>query len=269
MNEPDPVVVICAMDSEATHLRDMLGDAVERPLYRWRRTCGLLGERPVEIVISGIGMAYAAAATTAALIDGRPRAVINYGCAGAHRRDINAGDVVLGEHVIHLASYVHRPDDTKHYFGFRLEGAEGGPMHVDALPADPELLGIARRAAERADLPAWPGRDQAPVIHTGSVGSADVWTQHVETILGLHDAHGTLCEEMEAAAVAQTCAMFGVPFLAVKDISNNELQDATLFEAAEDGASLLDDVVHEVGLRAALVVAEVVREMPWIAGVSR
>lgn len=267
MSENDAIVVICAMDSEAVHLREMLEDVTEEPLYRWRRSIGRLGGQRVEIVVCGIGLAYAASATTAALIDGRPRAVINYGCAGAHRPDINAGDVVLGEHVIHLASYVHRPDDTKHYFGFRLEGDKGA-VHVDSLPADPDLLDAAAGAARNADLPPWPGRDEHPTIHTGSVGSADVWTQHVETIMALHDSHRTLCEEMEAAAIAQTCAMFGVPFLAVKDISNNELQVATYFEQAEDGAGLLDDVVHEVGRRAALVVARTVRELATAPEVS-
>ena len=38
----------------------------------------------------------------------------------------------------------------------------------------------------------------------------------------LHGRHGTLCEDMEAAAIAQICARHGVPFMTVKDVSNNE-----------------------------------------------
>jgi adenosylhomocysteine nucleosidase len=252
-------VVMCAMESEAVHLRRVLDDQREEPLYRWRRTRGALRGTAVEIVVTGIGMAYAAAATSAALIDGRPRAVVNYGCAGAHREDIHAGDVVLGERVVHLASYVHRPDDTRHYFGFRIEGDEGH-VQVDALPGDPALLAAAAESAGSVDLPHWPGQTAKPAVHRGAVGSADIWTQHHDTIRAFHDTHGTLCEEMEAAAIAQICAIYGVPFLAIKDISNNELQAATSFDAAAPasgypGASLLDDVLDELGRRAALLTA--------------
>jgi len=50
-----------------------------------------------------------------------------------------------------------------------------------------------------------------------------------------------------------------VPFLAVKDISNNELRKAT--EAAPRGWPSLSDLAPELGRRAALVVEAIVREM--------
>jgi nucleoside phosphorylase len=90
-------------------------------------------------------------------------------------------------------------------------------------------------------------------------GSADIWTQHGETIQGLHGQHDSLCEEMEAAAIAQMAATFGVPFLAVKDISNNELQVVTNLD---DGGDILLHVQEEIGLRAALVVEALIAAMP-------
>jgi adenosylhomocysteine nucleosidase len=253
MNVAD-YAVICAMESEAVHLRRMLADVDEQPVGRWRRSRGRLGDARVDLVVCGIGLAYSAAATAATLLEELPRAVLNCGCAGAHRDDIHAGDVVVASTVAHLASYVHRPDDTKHYFGFRLEEAEA-VRTLDQLPTDRELVESARQAAEDLELPPWPGRIYPPTIHYGPVGSADIWTQHIETIQHLHATHSTLCEDMEAAAIAQVCALFGVPFLTIKDISNNELQAATAFDAADSGASLLDNVVDELGRRAALLTA--------------
>ncbi|HLT20474.1 MAG TPA: 5'-methylthioadenosine/S-adenosylhomocysteine nucleosidase [Thermomicrobiales bacterium] len=260
MSVADGVLVVCAMDSEAVHLREMLTDVDEQPVGRWRRSRGRLGEVPVDLVVSGIGLAYAAAATAAALMNARPRAVFNYGCAGAHRADIHAGDVVVASAVAHLASYVHKPDGTKHIFGFRLAEAEASRT-LDQLPTDRELVEHARQAAEAIDLPPWPGRDASPQIHYGPVGSADIWTQHADTIQQLHATHQTLCEDMEAAALAQICALFGVPFLAIKDISNNELQAVTVFEAAESGANLLDGVEHEIGRRAAQLTAATIARL--------
>ncbi|MEZ4520346.1 MAG: 5'-methylthioadenosine/S-adenosylhomocysteine nucleosidase [Thermomicrobiales bacterium] len=254
MSEIERILVAVAMESEAVHLRRLLADVEEEPVGRWRRSSGQLGGTAVDLLISGIGLAYSAGATTAALMDRRPSAVLNYGCAGAHRIDIHAGDVIVASTVAHLASYVHRPDGTKHLFGFRV-GEDESHRHFDQLPTDRELVERARRAASELELPRWPGRDAEPGFHYGPVGSADVWTQHVDTIGELHAAHNTLCEDMEAAAIGQICALFGVPFLTIKDISNNELQKATAFAGADSGEGLLDDVVDQVGLRAALLTA--------------
>jgi nucleoside phosphorylase len=51
---------------------------------------------------------------------------------------------------------------------------------------------------------------------------------------------------MEAAAIAQVCALHGVPFLTIKDLSNNE------FHAQTDIAGGFTDFpTEEVGKRAA------------------
>jgi len=256
MSDNAPVVVLCAMDSEAVHLRRRLSDAVEEPLHIWRRTRGRLGSLPVELIVCGIGMVNAAAATSAVCISGRPRAILNYGCSGAHRDDIDCGDVVIGERVIHFSSYYVEPDGNLRHMGFRVGFDDH--RHYDALPADPELLEIAVSAATGVELPDWPGVAHAPVVHVGGVGSADIWTQHGETIQTLHGRHNSLCEDMEAAAIAQIAATFGIPFLAVKDISNNELQVVT---DLDDGGDILLHVQNEIGLRAACVAEAVIAAM--------
>ncbi len=255
-----PVVVICAMDSEAVHLRKRLENVHEEPLKAWRRTRGTISRTPVDLVVSGIGLISAAAATTAECLDNQPVAVLNYGCAGAHRKDIDPGDVIIGDKVIHLGSYILSPDGQRHPFGFRVDNPDGR-VHVDALPADPEMLETAQRIAQGMTLPIWPNLSHEPRIWVGALGSADVWTQHPNTINKLHRRHGSLCEEMEAAAVAQICATFGVPFLAIKDISNNELQSHTEVKSGDDGSALLADVKGEIGLRASLVIERLIRNL--------
>jgi nucleoside phosphorylase len=78
------------------------------------------------------------------------------------------------------------------------------------------------------------------------VASADIWTQFHERIDNLHARHGSLCEDMEAAAIAQVCARHGVPFMTVKDISNNEFHALTDLEG---DISVLS--AEEIGRRAA------------------
>lgn len=245
-----PVAVICAMESEATHLRQRMEHPREEPFSRWRRTRGAIGATTVDLIVCGIGMVNAAATTAVLLAGALPRAVFNYGCSGAHRADIQAGDVVIGNRTVHTSSQIILPDGSSRRLLFWSD--DGARSETETLAVDPELVDLAERMATRTLLPAWPGVGHDPRVFTGAVASADVWTQHGETIIALHDEHGTLCEDMEAAAIAQICAQFGVPFLTVKDISNNELQAKTAHTAA--GAITLDDVRAQLGLRAALVV---------------
>ena len=61
---------------------------------------------------------------------------------------------------------------------------------------------------------------------------------------------------MEAAAIAQVCARHGVPFLSIKDISNNE------FHAASDlTGGFTDFPTAEVGKRAAMLTLRLVERL--------
>lgn len=55
----------------------------------------------------------------------------------------------------------------------------------------------------------------------GTIASADQWNDCPDTIRQLETATGALCEEMETAAAGETAARFGVPFGALRVISNN------------------------------------------------
>jgi len=246
------------METEAVHLRNRLTGARDEPLARWRRTRGMIGDVPVDVIVCGIGLINAAAATSALCALERPRAIFNYGCSGAHRDDIDPGDVVIASDVVHFSSLIVLPDGVRRYEGFRYF-VDHEQVLAERLAPDPTLLLTATTAAESVILPAWAGVGHPPRVLAGTIGSADIWTQHGESIRDLHTIHGSLCEEMEAAAIAQVTATWGVPFLAIKDISNNELREFTDMTIA--GSSVLAHVASEVGRRAALVVEATVRAM--------
>ena len=90
--------MVCAMDSEAVHLRRKLASVVEEPSPvpgYWRVSRGKLHGVDVRLLICNIGIANAASSTAAVLSGGwRPRYVLNYGCSGAHGAAIREGDVV-------------------------------------------------------------------------------------------------------------------------------------------------------------------------------
>jgi adenosylhomocysteine nucleosidase len=208
-----------------------------------------VGSPELALVVSGMGMVSAAAATQATISRWAPRAVLNYGCAGAHRLDLLPGDVVVGERVVAYDNYRETPTGELEYKGMHYS-ADGEQRRIDYLTCDAELITAAHRVADEiggAHEP-WPANHvwpasvahRAPRAVFGTVGSADRWNRAPASIAALVARHDTLCEDMEAAAIGLVCASHHVPFLTIKDISNNELLRAT-----RSGKSLLEEIGPE------------------------
>lgn len=256
--EANRLLVVCAMESEAVHLRNVLESTESANFHHWPGTRGRLGAFEVWMLTCGIGMVDAASATTAGIMDDEPFAVLNYGCSGAHRQDVRCGDVIIADRVINLGSFIVQPDGSRRPLNFKIYEEDGGATRdVPSLPTDADLLDRAKSVSSELSLPAWLGFEDAPAVHVGPVGSADVWTQHKESIDSMHGEHKTLCEDMEAAAIGQVCQRFGVPFLSVKDISNNELHAYTEL----GGDELLEEVEDELGKRASLVIKALIENL--------
>ncbi|GEM_PF-864827 len=254
------IAIVVAMPEEMTHLEGLLraqgaaweGTEAHGPRRFDRVTFNGL---PLVLTTSGMGMVAAGAATEAVIGRYQPRAVLNYGCTGAHREDILVGDIVVGTICI---AYDHgwlRPGGRFEYRPARLF-ADGKHRDVDAFPAGSGLLAAAESIAEggRWRRAAWPEAHwppgvphRAPRVWFGPVASADRFTQDANALRALHARHATLCEDMEAAAIAQLCLLHDVPFLTVKDISNNEFHTVSTF----GDSGTFEALENELGKRAA------------------
>lgn len=259
-----PVVVIVAMESERVHLDALLPGITRHDHGIWPTWTADVGDLPVVVIECGIGMVSAAAAAEHAITAWKPRAILNYGCTGAHSRELFPGDVVIGTDLIHQGRMRFAPDGQIIPLDvpFTVPG-EAEPR--TGLACDPALVALAREVASAVALPAWPAgyrlaaqpESREPQVRVGPVASADVWVQDPTRLDAIHERTGSLCEDMEAAAIGQVATLHGVPFLAVKDISNSEFYVASVFD---ESSSALP--VAEVGKRAALVIAETLRRMP-------
>jgi adenosylhomocysteine nucleosidase len=264
------VLVVCAVEEEARHVEALLAPgwqllATSHVIRHVRGTLKQSTRSICDIVVCGIGSIDAAMVTTLLLADPdfRPTCVLSVGCAGAHERELRPGDVVICTAMVPTGCRMQRSSGLFEHVGFRSTTQQAARAE---LLADEKLLRLARSAAAGLELPRWPGADRAPLIREGKVASSDTWVQHVPEIERLHCALATLCEEMESAAVALVCERFGAPFLAIKEIANNELLPPPPVAAIESGLgeSLRLD---QVGLRAAhlagAVVCEVASDMDW------
>jgi len=258
----DPALALLTDDDRRTLIE--LPAPTRPPLAgTWPVWSGTIGQRSVLAVLTGIGPANAAGALGALLASMPVAAVISYGCAGAHRRDLDLGDVVIADVSINHAAYDLQPDGTERYRG-NTAATGPDPMPPSETPSDPVLLAAAHRAAESWTPEPWPSTGRVPRVVTGAVASADVWTQATDRLDVLSGRHGTLCEEMEAASLGVVCQRVAIPFLAIKDISNNEYLVAT-----DLAGGMGEFPLAEVGRRAAALVVRTIRELDQAGPGSR
>lgn len=251
--------IVVAMSSERIQLDPHGAAQTTEQNGPWRVDRYDIGGKKVVTVTSGIGMANAAAGTEFLIQTERPEIVMNFGCAGAHRRDLVPGDVVIATEVINHALVQILPDGTERYMGYATE-TDGEHQHGLELRTDSALVQLAQQAAAANPPIPWP-EDlfwpasvpyRHPQVFLGPVVSADTWTQAHSRLDILHDRHGSLCEEMEAAAIGRIAGMHGIPILSIKDISNNE------YLRESDIAEFSDFPVAEVGKRAAALIAQTI-----------
>lgn len=217
----EPILYTGAMDPETLYLMQALEQPERVTLGCWKCMCGNLDGIPAVIVRTNQGVSNAAASTALAIERFSPCAVINQGTSGGHAPELHQGDIVIGARVINIGAV--RTSDRARGMGTALEYAEllgleiantepGDGQKMTVFPADPALL----QAAEQT--PWSEGR-----VVTGTIGSGDIWNNELDRIDWLHTNWGTLTEEMEAAASAQICMAYGIPFLEIRILSNTVL----------------------------------------------
>ena len=260
-----PIAVICALEDELVHLREALPPGREE--WRGNRCVWhtALGDLPIVLAVCGIGMISAAAVTESVISEYAPAAVLNFGCTGAHRSDLLPGDMVIGARTVAYDSVVQQPDGSETFFGMQYL-RRGVREKAFFLEADPGLLERASRVAatlegQHEPWPSdieWPAEipHRDPILVVGTVASADRWNRQPSSIEVLARLHGSSCEDMEAGAIAMVCASHDVPFLTVKDISNNELLRGT-----DAGADFLGLYANQLGRRASAVVLGLLRDL--------
>lgn len=194
--------IIGAMAQEVELLASLLEDRQTRGHVGSTFHSGRLHGIEVVILQSGIGKVNAAVGTTLLLDMYQPEAIINTGSAGGFGEGLAIGDVVISSEVRH-----HDVDAV--VFGY-----EHG--QVPAMPAayrpDPRLVAVARECVEALG--------EVRVVE-GLIATGDVFMACPELVAKTRSRFPSmLAAEMEAAAIAQTCHLYGCPFVVIRALSD-------------------------------------------------
>ncbi len=199
--------IIGAMDSEVDTLISRMEAVITRDIAGRRFAVGKLAGRDTVVVKSGIGKV-AAAITAQLLIDHfGVDALLNTGMAGGLDSRLEVKDLVVGtaavQHDFDLTAFGHAP-------GYMFGEDDSVPT---AFAADQTLVERALAAAGQV-LPA--GSKAIP----GIIASGDIFVDDTALKQRLITRFSAAAAEMEGAAVAQTAAANGIPFVILRTISD-------------------------------------------------
>ncbi len=231
-----PLLVLVAMPEEAAPLTARLEQAtpLEVPFTAGVAAVrGALAGTDTVVVTTGIGIAAAAAGATWGLFALRPGAVVAAGSCGGLAADVEVGTVIVGE------SFTYSIADAT-AFGYAPGQVPGGP---ERFTADPVLVDAAEQAA----------RAGGGAVRRGLMLSGDAFVTAPLAAPMRERFPTALSADMETTASARTAAALGVPFTALRAVSD------LCGPAADQQFHLELDLVAERSAAAVEALAETVR----------
>jgi adenosylhomocysteine nucleosidase len=242
---PVDIVVQGAVDTELQPLLAALTGRETIQIAAWTFWRGQLGGKRVVVSRTEVGPMNASVATTLAIVNFRPRLIINQGTAGALEPSLTIYDIVAGE-------------ATVDYGAFRSSHADAG-AGVSQARWTPLSHWLRLDGKERVEFKTFPGEPDAlaTVLGTpnprgrvvkGVIGSAFEFNREIDRLVWVNKVYGAVSEDMESAFAAGAAAGFGVRFVAVRIISDSEFHSPEFQRiAGEYCAAFVVDVVK--GLR--------------------
>ncbi|MBU3740042.1 MAG: 5'-methylthioadenosine/adenosylhomocysteine nucleosidase [Rhodoferax sp.] len=214
------LAILSALAEEQHSLRARLQDAerVQRAGREFWR--GRWQGHEVVLALSRVGKV-AAATTATALIEGLGvRRIVFSGVAGGVEPGVRVGDVVVAD-----AFVQHDLDASPLFPRFEIPLYGCDRMVCDAALTATLFEATNQAMAEPAGRFEGLGLPDDPAVHRGLVASGDRFVSAAAESQVLRErllqaGHRPLAVEMEGAAVAQVCFDYGVPFAAVRTVSD-------------------------------------------------
>ncbi len=196
--------IIIAMDKEFRRISELLdGQKIEEDGGRIF-VMGRLGDNELVLHQCGIGKVNAAVGVSELIRRYSPDLVVSTGCAGGGRTDMEVMDVVVSTELAYHDVYCGEA------IGKTVYG------QVQGMPARYESpIELVEKA-----------KSVSPRVHAGLIVTGDWFVdsrEKMREIVGHFPEAAAV--DMESAAIAQTCHIYGIPFISFRVISDIPLKD--------------------------------------------
>ena len=271
------IAVVSAFEPEWTLLKSEVADPVEHKVNGRSFITGKLAGKDVVLFLSGVSMVNAAMNSQLAIDRFSLKAVVFSGIAGGVDPTLHIGDVVIADRWGQYLEAVFARETAQ---GFAIPPwmAKGDfpghgmimprPVEVtrkDAapedrfwFPSDAGLLDVARKAAEKVTLEPCAEASKClankPRIIVGGAGvSGQAFVDNAKFRDYVAATFAAKVLDMESAAVAHVAYANGVPFLAVRSLSD--------LAGGDGGANEMMTFMALASKNSATVVKEILKEM--------
>jgi adenosylhomocysteine nucleosidase len=201
--------IIGAMEDELKLLCETMGKYVTQKTGIFEFYTGKIEGKDVTLLRCGIGKVSAAVGCALLIQHFKPGCVINTGSAGGISPGLKVGDAIVSSGLVY-----HDVDVTA--FNYAPGQLPGQPQ---IFPVDEKLVKLAGDAVDELKrenvLP-------ASFNHLrGIIGSGDVFMHEAERIAAVRRVFPDVTAvEMEGAAIAHCCALFSIPVLVIRALSD-------------------------------------------------
>jgi futalosine hydrolase len=172
---------------------------------------GAVSAKRIIFGISGIGKTNAAHAVTVLIEKFSPSCIVSFGIGGSYRSSgLGVGDIAVAEKEVYADEGVLLKDGlhSLEITGIPLLKVRGR-RYFNEFPADNRLSRLALKASGTVSK-----------CRSGVFLTVSACTGTRKRAAELAAKFNPLCENMEGAAVAHICRIYGIPFVEIRGISN-------------------------------------------------
>jgi futalosine hydrolase len=210
------ILVSAAVEGEVDGIRRNLADTVVHAVGEQEVTSGRLGQQAVRLVVTGPGIANTVHGLTVAMMSEKPKLIIQTGCGGGFEQaGIEIGDVAIASEEIdaQLGLEQDKAGSAVGRLPFPVIRKPGKEI-FNCYPVDIEEFNSAVKSLKTglagSDATVVTGPFITVATVTGSFGRAG----------DLHRRYGAIVENMEGSGAAHVAALYDIPFLEIRAVSN-------------------------------------------------
>lgn len=199
-----------AMDKEMQFFASMLQDLQQKQIHKRTFYTGVVDNKIITAVVSGMGKVNSALCTADLINVFKVDTVLNIGIAGGLDSSLKIGDFVVGQDIVYHDVWCGNPN--------KYGQVQGLP---EMYHADSALVSHLKQYKQ------------------GLLCSGDYFVEKAEKLQEIKaNFPAALAVDMESAAIAQTCYLYDIPLLVLRQISdvpgaeNHAEQYATFWENA-------------------------------------
>ena len=199
--------VIVAMEKELVQLRGLLKDERIEKRGVMDFFLGTIGNNEIVLEQCGIGKVNSAIGAVEMIDEYHPELIISTGVAGGASIELNITEVVVARECVYHDAYCGKDCEYGQLLGMPARFAAPSELVDKALSLNDLDSGL-------------------PHIHAGLTVSGEWFVDTKEKMRSILDHFPeAMAVDMESCSIAQTCHVYGVPFISFRIISDIPLKD--------------------------------------------